>query len=378
MSSPTKSQAPSLRQPGAGHSYLFSQRPPSPEKPLPSIPARNPSFTTPRKIEIDFSSGGETPNTPDNQADSDATQTPETTDRTNSKNSSRSDILKEGRRESFTARFFKSLKASPGRGEIPRDVYTKKGERKVHKRRARGPERRDHKRRYSVSDSEDDEDDRRHRGGKSRSQGQDQQAPQPPQSTIASILTFIHGHPDLPHIFSYYLQTILNAFYCLCIIYFISAFWSAIKSDVEKEIEKAAGEIWVEVNMCAQQYRENKCERETRVPAMEKACANWETCMNRDPSGVGRAKVSAHTFALIFNSFIEAISWKAMVCPATFSFPFNYLSFANLRYLGLHMFDDIRRHHSLQRSLHILSKQQNLSRRVLAAARTATHAPTPS
>jgi len=37
--------------------------------------------------------------------------------------------------------------------------------------------------------------------------------------------------------------------------------------------------------------------------------------MNRDPNSVGRAKISAHTFAQIFNSFIEPISYKAMVCP---------------------------------------------------------------
>lgn len=35
--------------------------------------------------------------------------------------------------------------------------------------------------------------------------------------------------------------------------------------------------------------------------------------MNRDPAKVGRAKVSAHTMAIIINSFIDPISWKAIV-----------------------------------------------------------------
>jgi hypothetical protein len=36
--------------------------------------------------------------------------------------------------------------------------------------------------------------------------------------------------------------------------------------------------------------------------------------MNRDPTVVGRARVSAETFAEIINSFIEPISYKTMVC----------------------------------------------------------------
>jgi Di-sulfide bridge nucleocytoplasmic transport domain len=35
--------------------------------------------------------------------------------------------------------------------------------------------------------------------------------------------------------------------------------------------------------------------------------------MNRDPTVVGRARVSAETFAEIVNSFIEPISYKTMV-----------------------------------------------------------------
>jgi len=35
--------------------------------------------------------------------------------------------------------------------------------------------------------------------------------------------------------------------------------------------------------------------------------------MNRDPTVVGRARVSAETFAEIINSFIEPISYKTMV-----------------------------------------------------------------
>jgi Di-sulfide bridge nucleocytoplasmic transport domain len=65
--------------------------------------------------------------------------------------------------------------------------------------------------------------------------------------------------------------------------------------------------------VCSKEYLENRCAPNTRVPAMEKACLAWEKCMNRDPTVVGRARVSAETFAEIVNSFIEPISYKTMV-----------------------------------------------------------------
>ena len=42
--------------------------------------------------------------------------------------------------------------------------------------------------------------------------------------------------------------------------------------------------------------------------------------MAQDPWKIARAKVSAHTFAEIFNSFIEPISYKAMLFTAMMIF----------------------------------------------------------
>src|ERR1700712_1232516 len=74
----SSSSFPSLR-PAAGQRTLFSNIPPrpaSPEKPLPKTPGPDLDslFRTPRKpFDEFFSSGGETPNSPDNNADSEAT-----------------------------------------------------------------------------------------------------------------------------------------------------------------------------------------------------------------------------------------------------------------------------------------------------------------
>ncbi|KAI4241356.1 MAG: hypothetical protein L6R42_011290 [Xanthoria sp. 1 TBL-2021] len=66
--------------------------------------------------------------------------------------------------------------------------------------------------------------------------------------------------------------------------------------------------------MCARDYKDNKCDKsEARVPAMESICNSWEKSMQRDPTMVGIAKVSAHTFAEIINNFFQPISAKAMI-----------------------------------------------------------------
>lgn len=94
----------------------------------------------------------------------------------------------------------------------------------------------------------------------------------------------------------------------------IYAFWSTIRSDVNEKSKEAASEILAEMAMCARDFRDNRCDKpDSRVPAMESICNSWEKCMQRDPTMVGRAKVSAHTFAEIINNFFQPISVKAMV-----------------------------------------------------------------
>jgi len=65
--------------------------------------------------------------------------------------------------------------------------------------------------------------------------------------------------------------------------------------------------------MCQTQYKNNLCDVNP-IPAMAQQCANWESCMSRDPSTVGRAKVGAELIAEVVNGFVEPISWKTLVC----------------------------------------------------------------
>lgn len=341
--SPSKSgtQTPSLPRPRepASQSFYFNQ--PSPGKPLPSIPAHVSDRTlwntprTPKQI-IDFSSGGETPNTPDQNGDSEAT--PDTGMGMRNKisrmfssggNGAKSAMNGKGRRESL---FSGLLAGGPGRGEVvKRDHYSAKGEKVIKRRRQKGVNKQALQQVVDeASESEDDGAGKSKRGRKkgsknskntSKENGDSKDEHKAAQSnTVASIFSFIERHPALPHILSYYAQLLLNFFLVFSAIYILYSIWCAIITDVDIEAKKAASETMAEIAVCAQNYRENRCERATRVPAMETVCSNWESCMQRDPKKVARASVSAKTFAMIFNSFVEPISYKTMLFTAILIF----------------------------------------------------------
>ena len=66
--------------------------------------------------------------------------------------------------------------------------------------------------------------------------------------------------------------------------------------------------------MCATHYRDNLCSNP--IPAIVHQCASWETCMNRDSTKVGRAKVGAETTGTVFNAFAETITLKTLASLA--------------------------------------------------------------
>lgn len=71
--------------------------------------------------------------------------------------------------------------------------------------------------------------------------------------------------------------------------------------------------MMAEISLCSRQYQENRCAPDQRVPAMEKVCMEWETCMSRDPSTTSRARLHAETIAEILNGFFGAISTKTYI-----------------------------------------------------------------
>ncbi|KAJ7771949.1 Di-sulfide bridge nucleocytoplasmic transport domain-containing protein [Mycena maculata] len=127
---------------------------------------------------------------------------------------------------------------------------------------------------------------------------------------------------DMPYILLGYLQFFFNLSLILLFLYLVVQFILTVQRDVADRISEYSMDIVQDIAMCALQHRNNLCENP--LPAMAHQCAIWATCMARDPTIVGRAKVGAEMIAEVVNGFVEPISWK------TLAFTLTSLSFLTL------------------------------------------------
>jgi hypothetical protein len=237
-----------------------------------------------------------------------------------------------GKKESFFGRVKRSFN-SPGRGEVPR-ADSQNRDHRVRRQKSQRSMALALQRRYSDDpESGEEADDSeltippqsispRKRSAKYNQeppvepQQTQQPLPQSQESLISSIFTFIGAHPTVPHILSFYAQLFFNVFLLSGCAYIIYSFWSAVRGDVDRKAFEASADIIATIVSAKEQYEENRCASSDRVPALKSMCAEWERIMTQDPLKIARAKVSAHTFAEIFNSFVEPISYKAMLFTA--------------------------------------------------------------
>jgi hypothetical protein len=326
LDSPSKSgfATPSRLRDPDNRPFYFSQ---DASKPLP-LPPHVQNTWEPRTpaSDYDFSSGGETPTTP--AVDSDA-GTPDTHLADKMGRLTNGDAKKPARRESW---FKRAFGASPSPTKEPRErervrerddsrkYYSQKADNRIQKRRTERSERseRSRSKKRMLRDVDDDDDDESDREQHTSDSVLAPQKPGAAQTTYAmkmgSFMHWLEAHPHLPSVLSYYMQLGVNIVLASMFIYIIWCAWSAIISDVDIESSKHLSEVLIDITSCRKQYTMNRCLPEERVPGMEKLCSTWETCMNRDPRKVARASVTAKTFAMIFNSFVEEFSYKSMVC----------------------------------------------------------------
>jgi len=116
---------------------------------------------------------------------------------------------------------------------------------------------------------------------------------------------------DTPYVLLGYLQFFFNSALVFLFLYLLVQFVLTVQRDVEQRISEYSMDIVQEISNCAAQYKANLCGSNS-VPAMLRQCGAWETCMNRDPTVVGRAKVGAELIAEVINGFVEPISWKTL------------------------------------------------------------------
>lgn len=125
---------------------------------------------------------------------------------------------------------------------------------------------------------------------------------------------------DMPQVLLGYLQFFFYLFLVMVVLYLLVHFILTVQHDVESGISEYSMGIVQEIGVCATQYRDNLCGNNP-VPAMIQQCAYWKTCIDRDPSMVGRARVGARLIADVINGFVEPISWKTLafiLIPLTF------------------------------------------------------------
>lgn len=130
---------------------------------------------------------------------------------------------------------------------------------------------------------------------------------------FTTMMSSIESHPNVPHVLTNYAQFGYNFFLLSITTFGLYSFWMTIRADVDKAAEEAKAGVLAEIAQCTRDYVQNGCAANNRAPALESVCHNWESCMSRDADSVGRAAVSASTFARILNSFVEPISYKTMV-----------------------------------------------------------------
>lgn len=125
-----------------------------------------------------------------------------------------------------------------------------------------------------------------------------------------------------PYILLGYLQFAFNLFLVLLGLYLLISFVIMLRGDISDRTKEVSMELHQSILHCSEAYMANRCAPETRVPAMDRSCREWEHCMNRNPKVVGVARVGAETLAEVVNGFVETVSWRTMVsATAVFSAP---------------------------------------------------------
>ncbi|KAF2019690.1 hypothetical protein BU24DRAFT_125381 [Aaosphaeria arxii CBS 175.79] len=317
LDTPSKS-FPSFNTPSRSQSYMLSPD----HKPLPAVPphvsrANTWEPRTPASV-YDFSSGGETPNTPTLNEDSDiATPDTQMSRRMGNLMSDNDHVTVRSRSPKKSSRrdsWFKSMfTSSPSPSKEKAAAYSNRKPDDRDRVKKRKTKRAKELAIYEEPDSPDvtgvPGPARVGPNAAAQSNGQtDGYA-----AKAAGFFGWIEAHPDLPAVLTFYLQLVVNACMGGTFLWIIWKMFSAIMADVNVESNKFMNEAMVEITFCAKQYQDNRCDPKTRVPAMETVCGNWEACMNRDARQIARASVGARTFASILNSFVEQLSYKSLV-----------------------------------------------------------------
>ena len=272
---------------------------------------------------LDFSSGAENPSSPEN-ADTEAT--PDVSnDQKNLKDLSENvtvfrgnhspskpqpSSIKATSRLSLSNYFGIPSRFSPSHKQLVRADKSSRGLTRPTKRKRHDLKESSHHRDPS---SDSDYYEPRTSSPREPSRGHTSQPVEHSQALLPSVLTFIHAHPNLPNILSWYAQMILSTLVLCFLSYIVYTFYRAIQADVSLKVDELSRDIMASMAQCAEDFKAHKCaERSDLGGSFKKLCDEWGACMNQDYKAVGLARISAQTWAEILNGFVEPLSYKIL------------------------------------------------------------------
>jgi hypothetical protein len=132
-------------------------------------------------------------------------------------------------------------------------------------------------------------------------------------SFFRQFLTLLEEHPNVPAILSWWAQLVVNLSLFSLAVWMVFSFVAEIRNEFDAVASKEMDSILHNIAECMKRYEDNKCAAGNLVPGLVPICAADRKCMDTDPTHVRRAMLSARTMAQIIDSFIEPISWKAIV-----------------------------------------------------------------
>ena len=110
-----------------------------------------------------------------------------------------------------------------------------------------------------------------------------------------------------------YAQVVFNLSILVVFLYLLLNIVLTIQHDVSQKVREYELDYLGEISSCEARYTSNRCGSDMQAPALSEACEAWRRCASRDPTVVGRARVTAETFAEILNGFVDVVSWKTML-----------------------------------------------------------------
>ena len=80
----------------------------------------------------------------------------------------------------------------------------------------------------------------------------------------------------LPYIILGWMQVLWNAALIACLLWGAWTLVAAVRADIDIKVDEYKRQVVSEIESCARQFRENRCQPGTRIPAMQDMCERWE------------------------------------------------------------------------------------------------------